>query len=71
MFKTKFARRMDPVGRIVVPTKLRDLIDLRGDEVYDFYITEGEDGNAYICINTQTSWADIAPGLDRLTDSSN
>lgn len=71
MIKTKFARRMDPVGRIVVPTKLRDLIDLKGDEVYDFYLTKGEDGNAYICINTQTSWADIEPGLGRLTDSSN
>lgn len=50
MYKTRFARKLDSTGRLVIPTKLREQMGLVVGEEYIFYITEDEEGSKYICI---------------------
>ena len=49
MIKTQYARRIDSVGRLLIPAPLRKELDLKDDEIYDFYIHE-ENGKSFLCI---------------------
>lgn len=50
MKKTEYSRKMDSTGRLVIPSDLREQMDLRsGDECY-FYIHEDEQHRTFLCI---------------------
>lgn len=49
MEKTKFARKLDSMGRITVPARLREQCGLELNEIYEYYICE-VDGKKYLCI---------------------
>ena len=51
MTKTEYSRKIDNVGRLVIPTKLRLLLGIEPDKDYDFYVHEME-GKKYLCICT-------------------
>lgn len=44
-----YTRKMDTSGRLVVPSQLRDRMQLRSGDEHIFYIHE-EDGRTFLCI---------------------
>lgn len=56
MLETGFARKLDSSGRLVIPIKLRERLNLKIGEVLPFLIHE-EHNKVYLCIeckNTKT-----------------
>lgn len=49
MRQTEFARKLDSLGRLVIPAPLRAQLNLQPGEVYDFYVTEAG-GEIYLSI---------------------
>lgn len=49
MLDTKSARRLDSIGRLVIPSKLRAQLSLESGDECEFYIHE-EEGSTYLCI---------------------
>lgn len=49
MRKTTFSRKLDSLGRLVLPAPLREELGIQCGETYDFYIIE-EDGRVYLGI---------------------
>lgn len=49
MKQTEFARRIDSSGRLVIPAKLREELQIEVGDTFDFYIHE-QDGKKYLCI---------------------
>lgn len=49
MKQTEFARRVDSSGRIIIPSQLRDQLDIRPGDTHEFFIHEHE-GKTYLCI---------------------
>lgn len=49
MKKTQYSRKLDDHNRLVIPKPLRQLLDLRPGEIYDFYLHE-ENGIQYLAI---------------------
>lgn len=49
MIETKYARRLDSSGRLVIPIRLREELGLEIGETYTFYKQE-IDGETYLCI---------------------
>lgn len=47
--KTRFARQLDNVGRLVIPKKLREELNLSEGYLCEFYIEE-IDGETFLCI---------------------
>lgn len=47
---TKFSRKMDGMGRITIPTRLREQMGLKIGEEYDFFLHE-EGGERFIAIS--------------------
>lgn len=47
--KTEYARKLDSNGRLVIPAKLRDKLELQEGNIYDFFIHE-QDGKTFLCI---------------------
>ena len=39
MKKTKYARKIDSMGRITIPIRLREELGLEIGEIYDYYTT--------------------------------
>ena len=58
MRKTKFYRKLDSSGRIVLPMKLRDQLSLIMGEDYDFYLHQ-EGNELYLCVK-------CAEGADKI-----
>lgn len=50
MNKTTYARKLDSMGRIMLPSKLREEMGLIPGETYEFF-THTEGGRNYICID--------------------
>lgn len=48
MKETEYARRVDSNGRVIIPSQLRDQLDIRPGDVLDFYIHE-ENGRTFLC----------------------
>ena len=46
---TKYSRKVDPSGRLVIPSDLRDLLNVRPGDLHLFY-THEIDGDKYLCI---------------------
>lgn len=49
MKQTKYERKMDSAGRILIPSKLREEVGLEPGDSYAFY-THYEDGKLFLCI---------------------
>lgn len=50
MRKTDYSRKLDALGRLVLPSPLRDQLHIECNTTYDFYIYESEEGKIYLCI---------------------
>jgi len=48
--KTKFARKVDAMGRITIPVKLREQMGIEIGEMYEYSILT-IDGKEYLCID--------------------
>jgi len=48
MKQTEYARKVDSNGRVIIPSQLRDQLDIRPGDALDFYIHE-EGGRTYLC----------------------
>lgn len=49
MRETGYSRKMDSSGRLVIPSSLRDQLDLRISDECTFYLHEHE-GRTFLCI---------------------
>ena len=49
MKQTEYSRRVDSSGRIIIPSQLRDQLDIRPGDTHEFYIHEHQ-GKTYLCI---------------------
>lgn len=50
MTETQFSRKLDSTGRIMIPVKLREQMNLTPGQVY-YFSTMEENGRKYICID--------------------
>lgn len=49
MKQTEYARKIDTTGRVIIPSHLREQLDLRTGDIVDFYIHE-EGGRTFLAI---------------------
>ena len=49
MKQTEYARRVDSSGRIIIPSQLREQLDIRPGDTLDFYICE-DNGRTFLCV---------------------
>lgn len=49
MVQTEYARKVDTSGRVIIPSQLRDQLDIRPGDAMEFFIHE-ENGKTYLCI---------------------
>ena len=49
MKQTQFARKVDSNGRVIIPSQLRDQLDIRPGDTMEFFIHE-ENGKTYLCV---------------------
>ena len=47
---TEYSRKLDTVGRLVIPSKLRKEMRLELGEEYSFYTCVDEHGQSWLCI---------------------
>jgi bifunctional DNA-binding transcriptional regulator/antitoxin component of YhaV-PrlF toxin-antitoxin module len=50
MTPSKYSRKIDTMGRIMIPSKLREKYSINTGNEYIFY-TEESDGHVYLCID--------------------
>lgn len=48
MVHTEYARKVDTNGRVIIPSQLRDQLDIRPGDALDFYIHE-DGGRTFLC----------------------
>lgn len=49
MKQTEYSRKVDSNGRIIIPSQLRDDLDIRPQDVLDFFVHE-HDGRTFLCV---------------------
>lgn len=49
MIQTEYARKVDSNGRVIIPSQLRDQLDIRPGDAMEFFIHK-ENGKTYLCI---------------------
>lgn len=54
MERTQYARQIDSVGRVLIPAKLRESLNIETGQMLDFYLHEDADGK-YLCIKYDDS----------------
>ena len=60
MQATKYARKLDSVGRLVIPSRLRE-----PNETFTFYTHEAE-GKIYLCIECPTAASELEKAMELL-----
>lgn len=66
--KTPFARKLDSLGRLVLPSKLREELGITVGDTYEFYIIE-EDGKVYLAIECPGANAEVEKAKQILRDA--
>lgn len=66
MKKTDFARCLDSVGRLVIPSKLRAQLNLENGYECAFYIHE-VDGETYLCIKCPKQETELEKAIRIIT----
>lgn len=67
MVETVYARKLDPSGRLVLPSKMREEFDLQIGEVYKFYLHE-ENGEKYLAIKLPNTESEIEKAMRLLQE---
>ena len=49
MTQTEYSRKVDSNGRIIIPSQLRDELDIRPQDILDFFVHEHE-GRTFLCV---------------------
>ena len=49
MKQTEYSRKVDSNGRIIIPSQLRDELDIRPQDILDFFVHEHE-GRTFLCV---------------------
>jgi AbrB family looped-hinge helix DNA binding protein len=49
MKQTEYSRKVDSNGRIIIPSQLRDELDIRPQDILDFFVHE-HDGRTFLCV---------------------
>lgn len=49
MVQTEYSRKIDSTGRVIIPSALRDQMDLRVGDIVEFYVHE-QDGRTFLAI---------------------
>lgn len=65
MIDTQHSRRLDSLGRLVIPKKLREELGLESGTEYTFYKHEHE-GKIYLCIEAPEATDEVAKALELL-----
>lgn len=65
MQKTRFSRKLDTCGRLVLPKKLREEMNLVIGDAYDFFVHE-QDNRRYLCIECPQKPDEVALALEVL-----
>ena len=73
METTEYSRKIDSCGRLVIPAKLREKLNMHEGESYDFSITK-INGKIYLCIECYNVQSEIekarqilrAAGIDKV-----
>ena len=58
MLETQSSRRLDSIGRLVIPSKLREQLSLESGDDCEFYIHE-EKGVTYLCIKCPKALSEL------------
>lgn len=51
---TGITRKMDNLGRLVIPMPLRNELNIKENESYEFFIKD-DDGEIYLCIKCENA----------------
>lgn len=54
MRSTGITRKMDNLGRLVIPSGLRNELNLKENEQYEFFVKD-DDGEIYLCIKCENA----------------
>ena len=65
MQATKYARKLDSVGRLVIPSRLREELRIEPNETFTFYTHEAE-GKIYLCIECPTAASELEKAMELL-----
>ena len=68
MRQTEFARKLDSLGRLVIPAPLRAQLNIETGAVYDFYVEEIGD-EIFLCIKCPKADAKIEEAKRILRDA--
>lgn len=68
MTETQFARRLDTSGRLVIPIRLREQLNLVIGETYSFY-THEMNGKTYLCIECPEKESELAKAMKIVQDN--
>ena len=49
MKQTEYSRKVASNGRIIIPSQLRDELDIRPQDILDFFVHEHE-GRTFLCV---------------------
>lgn len=58
MKRTSYARKIDGMGRIIIPPAMREDLNLIIGNTYDFYKHE-EDGKVFLCIECRDAETEV------------
>lgn len=68
MYLTNHSRKLDSLGRLVLPAPLREQLGVELGEVYDFYTHEHE-GEVYLCIKCANASPQVEEAKKILQDA--
>lgn len=65
MVETRFSRKLDSSGRLVVPVKLRERLHMKEGQIYQFF-THEENGRVFLCVECPEVKDEVATALEVL-----
>ena len=68
MTETKYARKIDSTGRLVLPSKLREEMNINNGELLTFW-THEQDGRRFICLECPSNETEIERAMRILREN--